>query len=471
MSFPQFPDGHVNHEITFDEKGHDMFIGWQLEHVSRDKRKLYTAYYKKCLGAVQCTSCNVWLRLKSSKGRIDAQITENCPSCLKPTLIHVECHVKVHFHIKSKTGVMNHEGTHTHGKFIPLHFTMETLEKVEERVLEFPAEKPNGLKIGTSPMRIQKPARPVSDIDPNLRNLGMIKRFQRTYLAKNDKLRSSPPAHMELADLTNEFPGYLQSADITPRKMCITFCAPDIAMKADFKKHPILTDVTYDCFTKGYYLCTTNIYFEEIDKFGTFNFVFGHTDEVIDMDFSGLKQSVQQIVSNHAVVPPGYDVDFIDLTEIMYNSMGSNAYDRAAHPTRTTNGIEPFHRDLYRIVESKKPVIDTMYQIFVYLNSIELDFDHVKNVYDIPLHPVGISCSRQPVRSVNEDNNEKFKKFVYKNSEKNIISKITSSVDILNRTLLNMMPDQLEECNQATQSLNNILLNVIDPRNAVGKQK
>ena len=211
---------------------------------------------------------------------------------------------------------MNHEGTHTHGKFIPLHFTMETLEKVEERVLEFPVEKPYGLKVGTSPVRVQKPARPISDIDPNLRNLGTIKRFQRTYLAKNDKLRSSQAvlesAHMELADLTNEFPGYLQSADITPGKMCITFCAPYIAMKADFKKHPMLTDVTYDCFTKGYYLCTTNIYFEEIDKFGvifqgvldglstmhfknyflsffkTFDFVFGHADELIDMNFSGL---------------------------------------------------------------------------------------------------------------------------------------------------------------------------------------
>ncbi|KAG2213284.1 hypothetical protein INT45_008738, partial [Circinella minor] len=316
MSFPQFPDGHVNHEITFHEKGHDMFIGWELEHVSRDKRKMYTTYYKRCLGASQCMSCNVWSRPKSSKERINVQVMENCPSCLTPTLIHVECHVKVHFHIESKTDVMNHEGTHTHGKFILLHFIMETLEKVEERVLEFPTEKPYGLKIGTSPMRVQKPARPVSDIDPNLRNFGTIKRFQRMYLVKNDKLRSSQPAlesaHMELADLTNEFPGYLQSADITPGKMCITFCAPDIAMKADFKKHPTLTDVTYDCFTKEYYLCTTNIHFEEIDKFAvifqgvldglstihfknyclsffkTFDFVFGHTDEVIDMNFSGL---------------------------------------------------------------------------------------------------------------------------------------------------------------------------------------
>ncbi|KAI7846937.1 hypothetical protein BDC45DRAFT_576421 [Circinella umbellata] len=172
---------------------------------------------------------------------------------------------------------------------------METLEKVEEHVLEFPVEKPYGLKVGTSPICVQKPVRPISDINPDLRNLAVLE-----------------SAYMELADLTNEFQGYLQSADITPGKMCITFCVPDIAMKADFKKHPMLTNVTYDCFIKGYYLCTTNIYSEEIDKFGvifqgvldrlstmhfknyflsffkTFDFVFGHADEVIDMNFSGL---------------------------------------------------------------------------------------------------------------------------------------------------------------------------------------
>ncbi|KAG2218529.1 hypothetical protein INT45_000955 [Circinella minor] len=135
------------------------------------------------------------------------------------------------------------------------------------------------------------------------------------------------------------------------------------------------------------------------------------------------KQSVQRIVSNHAVVPPGYDVDFIDLTEIMYNSMGSDAYGRAvqqirddfpnakkclkdelqAHPTRTTNGIEPFHRDLYRIVESKKPVIDTMYQIFVYLNSIELGFDHVKNGGRADDRRKKTSKPRETKKFVNDD--------------------------------------------------------------------
>ncbi|KAI7856415.1 hypothetical protein BDC45DRAFT_567451 [Circinella umbellata] len=92
-------------------------------------------------------------------------------------------------------------------------------------------------------------------------------------------------------------------------------------------------------------------------------------------------------------------------------------------------------------------------------------------VRDIPLHRVGISRSIQPVRPVNKADNGKIEEIRLQELRKNILTKITSSVDMLNHTLLNMTPDQLEECNQATQNLNNILQNVIDPRNAVRKQK
>ncbi|KAG2220579.1 hypothetical protein INT45_008760, partial [Circinella minor] len=66
-------------------------------------------------------------------------------------------------------------------------------------------------------------------------------------------------------------------------------------------------------------------------------------------------------------------------------------------------------------------------------------------VRDIPLHRVGISRSAQPVRPINETDNDKIEEIRLQELRKNIISKITSSVDMLNRTLLNMTPDQLEE--------------------------
>ncbi|KAG2224302.1 hypothetical protein INT45_012870 [Circinella minor] len=85
-------------------------------------------------------------------------------------------------------GEMKHWGTHTYGEFIPLHFTMKTFDKVEERVLEFSGEKSYALKIGTSTIRVQKPSRPISSIDKNLRNIGTIKRLRCNYLTKNDQL-------------------------------------------------------------------------------------------------------------------------------------------------------------------------------------------------------------------------------------------------------------------------------------------
>ncbi|KAG2206792.1 hypothetical protein INT45_002568, partial [Circinella minor] len=125
---------------------------------------------------------------------------------------------------------------------------------------------------------------------------------------------------------------------------------------------------------------------------------------------------IQRIISNHAIVPPGRDVDFIDYTDQMYNAAGEKSYNWAVqqicndypntkkwldwwtrneiagmifklkgwlkdelqnHPCRTSNGVEALHRDLYHIVEKKKPVIETLHQIFSYLRSSGLDLEFV----------------------------------------------------------------------------------------------
>ena len=41
------------------------------------------------------------------------------------------------------------------------------------------------------------------------------------------------------------------------------------------------------------------------------------------------------------------------------------------------NGVEARHRDLYRIVQKKKPLMQTLHQIFYYLQSSELDLEFV----------------------------------------------------------------------------------------------
>ncbi|KAG2224380.1 hypothetical protein INT45_006780 [Circinella minor] len=478
MSFPQFPNGTVNHEITLHKKGeseyeYDLNIGWQLIQQNHTKINSGISVSKLCLGAVKCNmeKCGKLVRPASSMKRITSQIAEPCTFCNHCSLEHVTCSVKVNFKIIGNISKCTHKGTHMHDTFEPLHDTMEVLDKVEERVLECPSETAYALKVGTSVIRPQVPARPISMISKTVQRHGKIKCYCCNYLTKAGELSSTRPSLErsveELQELKNDFPRYLQSVNIMSSEFCITFSVPAVAACVDFNKHPILTDVTYDCFTKGYYLCSTNIFFDELDKFGvvfqavldglttdhfkayflaffrTFAFAIGRLDEDIDINFSGLimdysqaqrqgfilgfkkhfpKQSVQRLVSNHSIVPHGSDTEFLDLTSTMYNAKSEKTFERAVQQlhdnfpncarwlkwwtrdqvasmifrskdalkkelqeanTRTTNGIEAFHRDLYRIVQRKKSIMVTLRNIFCYLRSIEADFESFDDAFKV----------------------------------------------------------------------------------------
>ncbi|KAG2216208.1 hypothetical protein INT45_011161 [Circinella minor] len=491
MSFPQFPNGDFEEKISLRENvegefQYDVNIGWELHQVSYDKVKSGISISKRCLGAVQCNNkeCGKIVRPASSNKRIEVQIAGPCTFCKVHSLEHVTCSVRVNFKICGQLGHFKHKGTHTHGIFEALHDTMEVLDKVEERVLECPSETAYALKIGTSIVRPQQPARPMRLISKALHRHGKIKRYRRNYLTKAGKLPYTRPslerAAEELGELKDDFPGYFRSVDVMPSQFCIAFSVPGIAARANFHKHPILTDVTYDCFPKGYYLCSTNVFFEELGKFGvifqavidglsaehfkayflaffrTFGAVIGNMDKEIDINFSGLvmdfsqaqragmflafkeafpqstidpstllrgcyhhyQQSVQRLVSNHAIVPVESKDVILDLTSLMYNARSEQSFNRAVEqlrdefPTcerwiqwwtkdeiaamifrskdalkkelqesncRTTNGIEALHHDLYRIIERKKPIIFTLRQMFSYLQSIEVDFECFDN--------------------------------------------------------------------------------------------
>ncbi|KAG2213753.1 hypothetical protein INT45_001808 [Circinella minor] len=242
MLFPQFPNGDFEEKISLHENvegefQYDVNIGWQLHQVSYNKLKSGISISKRCLGAVQCNNN------------------------------------ELNFKICRQLGHFKHKGTHTHGIFEALHDTMEVLNKVEECVLEFPSETAYALKIGTSIICPQQPARPMRLISKALHRHGKIKHYHRNYLTK---------------------------------------AVPGIAVRVNLNKHLILMDVTYDCFPKGYYLCSTNVFFEELGKFGVifqavidglsaehfkayflaffhiFGTVIGHMDKEIDINFSGL---------------------------------------------------------------------------------------------------------------------------------------------------------------------------------------
>ena len=467
-----------------DEYVYDMNIGWQLAQKYRDNINGGISVTKTCLGAIVCTSdtCKKVVRPRSKDDLIEKQVDAGCTFCHSDTLKHLACSVRINFKFRYGVGSLKQTQLHEHPIFTPLHETMDAIERFDARATENINETALGLKVGTCAERPQFPGRSVTSISKGFRHLAKVRRYRRTALAKKglwpSKEASLEGVMNEMRTLNKMFPGYLDAVDAMPGQTCITFRAPGVAVRANLQTHPMLTDVTYDCFTDGYYLCSTNMFFEELGKYGVifqavldglssshfhkyfvrffkaFDFAIGLTDPEIDANFSGLvmdfsaaqrigffsafkeafptsrinpttllkgcyhhwRQSVQRVIGNHAVVPLGRQDDFDDLATTMYSAKGNSVYQLAVkqiraefpniekwlnwwtrdanapmifqsqralkeelqdHPTRTSNGIEAFHRNLYRIINRKKPVIDTLKHIFTYLRDTEADLEQV----------------------------------------------------------------------------------------------
>lgn len=479
-SFTKWINGNVDEKRSFraDNEGkflYDLYIGWQL--LRQNDRKLVKIsgkhVSKTCLGALRCVNSDcklsephIAMRPRCSVKATEAFAKKGCKLCKQP-LTHVQCNVRISFIFTGGEEqldiVMRHRGEHTHGIYEEKHLSVEEFEALESVVMSDPAETPKGLVVGTSSIR--PTARdPVRKISEHLQHVGRVKYYKATILKKNNAMYVKDNGNVleEFRKLDDEYPRYLQSPmDIHPSSFCIPFCSPVVKDNLDFTKHPALTDVTYNCFTNGYYLCTTTMYLEEMDRYVViFQAILGGLTAQhyaryflalikcynikFDDDFFGLvvdfsdaqrkgfceaykelvrdgdaekylkgcyyhfQQSVQRLASNHAIVPIGYDKQFREYATTMSTTSSKHIFDGAVaaiqesfpnakrwiawwtnpkiatmifpsqsmmkeellnHPTRTTNGVESFHRDLYRIVAKNKSLIPTIRQIFAYLQS------------------------------------------------------------------------------------------------------
>ena len=106
-------------------------------------------------------ACGKVVRPASSDRHIKVQVSGAYTLCQAHSLEEVTCSIKVNFKICGLVGPFKHKGTHSYSTFEALHDTMEILDKVGERVLECPSEAAYALKIGTSIVRPQQPARPM----------------------------------------------------------------------------------------------------------------------------------------------------------------------------------------------------------------------------------------------------------------------------------------------------------------------
>lgn len=72
-----------------------------------------------------------------------------------------------------------------------------------------------------------------------------------------------------------------------------------------------------------------------------------------------------------------------DIARMIFKSQQVLLPDFADHQARTTNGVEAFHRDLYRIVQKDKPIVPTLREIFQYLSNDEANLAQFQKVFTV----------------------------------------------------------------------------------------
>lgn len=247
---------------------HDTDISWQLYQQNITKIAGGKTVIKGCLGAVKsvndsCSLKDVDIKPACSLSRIAKQVEEGCQRC-KATFVHAPCSVGVKFQFKGAYGILKNKNVHTHGTYQAKHLGRETVEKLEQRILEYPAETPKGLLVGSSAKRPLYPPQPVRDIEQCLQHLGRVWYHRREILARNG-LSKNGTASLEsvmafIQGMDKECQGYFQSPmDTHPQSFCILFCSPIICASVDFSNNPMVTDVTFSWFGDNYYLCTTTM--------------------------------------------------------------------------------------------------------------------------------------------------------------------------------------------------------------------
>ncbi|KAG2219291.1 hypothetical protein INT45_011306 [Circinella minor] len=153
------------------------------------------------------------------------------------------------------------------------------------------------------------------------------------------------------------------------------------------------------------------------------------------------QQSVERVSKNGAVVIHERREEFIDYTYLLYTAMTIAVFQNTAnmilrefprvknwinwwtqpmnavmifrshevlqpelqdHHIRTFNGTESFHRDLYRIVQTKQSILDTLPRIFSYLKNDAANFERIAKGFQINYNTTPRKTSRRKRKTVND---------------------------------------------------------------------
>lgn len=70
----------------------------------------------------------------------------------------------------------------------------------------------------------------------------------------------------EFLDLQDEYPGYISECSLLRGQFIVAAYPPKLQTILDPSAHPFVTDVTFSVFEKGYYLCTSMLFCECLQR-------------------------------------------------------------------------------------------------------------------------------------------------------------------------------------------------------------
>lgn len=287
-SFPQFPSGNavITVPAAVDGSGTYMYpkaeIGWCLRQDNMTITSRGKTISKHCLGVFlcmndECVRYNICIRPKTTIDGRSKQENDGCGKC-KERLTYIGCSYVARFVFEGNVcrlepGKKPEQTRHNHGRYMPIHLSADQEQELEDCIEANPGATPRDLILGMS-RAIDTTFPSVRNINPMLQNIDRLgyhvrKQKKKAVRENNESGIEVRTAIEELYQVQEDFSDMFVSFDLTKGSTLIGFRLPAIAGVINLQANPMIMNATFTVFQKGFYLCTTVVYCQEIQKYAT----------------------------------------------------------------------------------------------------------------------------------------------------------------------------------------------------------
>ena len=287
-SFPQFPSGDavITVPAAVDGAGTYIYpkadIGWCLRQDNMTITSRGKTISKHCLGALRCTDVDcirydVDIRPKTTSESRSKQENDGCTRC-KKRLAYISCPYVARFVYdgnicRLEPGKKPDQNRHNHGRYMAIHLSANQEQELGACIEANPGATPKDLILGMS-SAIGTTFPSVRNINPMLQNIDRlgyhVRKEKNKVVTENNE--SGIEVRMAIQDLylvQEDFSDMFVSFDLIKGSTVIGFRLPVISGVINLQANPMIMDATFTVFQKGFYLCTTVVYCQEIQKYAT----------------------------------------------------------------------------------------------------------------------------------------------------------------------------------------------------------